>query len=113
VSGDLRIAGADFARIQKGHRSGRRAKLDCVQENETVKSPIRESADVVFGGGGCDNYVRDSGAQQILGQPYANAIVAAIHIPQAHQANPALEQFFELLAEVFHQMSSPSFLICS
>jgi hypothetical protein len=50
---------------------------------------------------------------QLFRQPNPESVIRVIQIPEAHQADPALEELLELFAEVGHQISSPSFLICA
>jgi len=54
-----------------------------------------------------------TGYHRAYGQAHAEAIIPIVHIPEAHQADAALEALLELFAQVGHQISSPSFLICS
>ena len=66
MGGDLRVARAYFAGIQKHDRPGRSAELNRIQENETVKSLTRDAADVVLGGGSRDDHVRHASLQQFF-----------------------------------------------
>ena len=50
---------------------------------------------------------------QFFRQPNPESVIRVIHIPEAHKADAALEELQELFAEVGHQISSPSFMICS
>jgi hypothetical protein len=48
-----------------------------------------------------------------LCQPHAERVIAPVDVADADEADAALETQLELLTQVGHQMSSPSFLICA
>ena len=78
--------------------------------NHTANQPVRSRA-------GNDDSTSNpddrSTANKCFRQPDAEPIIPLRDIAEAHQAHAALEELLELFAQVGHQISSPSFLICS
>jgi hypothetical protein len=103
-----------------------RASNDYVTPTSEVRSPKSEGSPVVkmrstvakcfasaFGSRASFGLRTSDFGLQLLRQPDAEPIIPIRHVAEAHQADAALEELLELFAEVGHQISSPSFLICS
>jgi hypothetical protein len=118
VGGNLREAGSHFVRVQQHDRPGRPCEFHGVQEynvvkmlvNHTANQPLRSRA-------GDDDPTSSPGdrrtANKCFRQPDAEPVIPIRDVAEAHQAHAAMEELLELFAEVGHQISSPSFLICS
>jgi hypothetical protein len=140
VRGNLRVAGSYFVRAQQDNRPCRAAKVHHVEEDEVIKALLGKAPDQTLRGPAGNDYMtpkaegRTTAAKdfasafgfrasfglrtsafglQLFRQPNPESVIRVIHIPEAHQADPALEELLELFAEVGHQISSPSFLICA
>jgi hypothetical protein len=110
---DLRKTRLNLGRIKERRGSWLGAEIGGIQKDQVRLAREFGAGDPEFGAEPNDGHAGYLSCLKRFRQAKAGGVIPALRISQAQPEHRGAGQSLELLAEVAHQMSSPSRLICS